>query len=78
MKLRMEDLKKTEIGSDTRVDMVLAETDGPAKVPLSLTFHNVKAADIDIDRSQTGMCVTTREGASIYINYGKPAGCGGF
>jgi len=78
MKLIIKNLEKTEIGPDTRVDMVLAETDGPAEVPLSLTFHNVKAANIDIDRPQTGMRVITKEGAPIHINLGKPVASGIF
>jgi len=70
-KLNLKLEEKEQVGADTRLKLQLSEEDGPKSISLEITLHEVRAEDVDV--KEGGMLVTTKEGAPVYVNFGKPA-----
>lgn len=69
-KLKLEVKGKEQRGPHTYLQLLLSEKDGPKSVPLEFTLHNVDESNVDV--KGTGMRIVTKEGAPVYLNFGKP------
>ena len=70
-KLNLKLEEKEQVGADTRLKLQLSENDGPKGISFELTLHDVREQDVDV--KEGGMLVVTKEGAPVYVNFGKPA-----
>lgn len=70
-KLRLSVKRKEQRGADTFLSLRLSEDDGPQSIPFEVTLHNVDEGKVDVKNG--GMCIMTKEGAPVLVNFGKPA-----
>ncbi len=71
-KLGLEVKRIEQRGPDTFLSLSLSEKDGLKSVSFELTLHNVNAGAINFD-DHGGICIWTKEGAPVFVNFGKPA-----
>lgn len=68
LKLKVE--RREQRGPNAFLRLQLSEGDGPRSIPFEMTLHNVELRNVDV--KSDGMCVITKEGAPVLVNFGKP------